>query len=103
MPFKLIIKAEAYEDIAEAFEYYEIQSAGLGDRFWKELKLYFSKIENHPTHYGFSDEVPGMIFRDVLMDSFPYRIYYEIAGKEVIVFAIIHGQRNPDFIRKRLI
>lgn len=102
MPFKLIIKADAYEDLAEAFEYYYCQSPGLGNRFWIELEKNFDKLENHPTHYGYSYELPGMIFRDVLMEKFPYKIFYEILGSEIIVYGIIHAHRDPDFIKRRL-
>ena len=102
MPYKLIIKADAYEDIVEAFAFYESKSHGLGDQFWNELQAFFDKIEKHPTHYGYSDELPEMIFRDVMMEKFPYKIYYEILGFEVVILAIIHGQRDPDLIKRRL-
>jgi plasmid stabilization system protein ParE len=102
MTYKLIIKADAYEDIAEAFEYNEQQVRGLGDRFWNELQSCFSKIEKNPTHYGYSDELPGMIFRDVRMEKFPYKIYFEVIGFEVVILAVFHGHRNPDYIKKRL-
>ena len=73
MPYKLIIKADAYEDIVEAFAFYESKSHGLGDQFWNELQAFFDKIEKHPTHYGYSDELPEMIFRDVMMEKFPIK------------------------------
>lgn len=103
MPYKLVIKADAYEDIVEAFKFYNSQSSGLGDRFWIELEKNFDNLEKHPTHYGYNYELSGMIFRDILMEKFPYKIFYEISGFEVIVYGIIHSHRDPDFIKRRLI
>jgi plasmid stabilization system protein ParE len=101
MQYKLVIKADALEDMAEAIRYYEEQAPGLGQLFLDELIYYFDKIETTPTHYGFSDEVAGKIFRDVLMRKFPYKLFFELAGNEVTIYAVIHAQRDPDFIKMR--
>jgi toxin ParE1/3/4 len=102
MQYKLVIKADALEDMAEAIRFYEGQAPGLGQLFLDELNFYFDKIETTPTHYGFSDEVAGKIFRDVLMRKFPFKLFFELSGYEVTVYAVIHAQRAPDFIKRRI-
>lgn len=53
MGFNVLIKSLAFVDLQDAIDWYELQSTGLGKRFYKEFENCISRIENSPHHYGF--------------------------------------------------
>ncbi len=53
MSYKLIIKEEAIADMQEAYDYYEEQQTGLGERFLAALQERFASLSEHPQYYGF--------------------------------------------------
>lgn len=95
MDFNVIIKAEAHHDSIEAFNYYELQLTGLGYRFLEELTACYRQLQEHPFHYGFIDEDPGKVFRDIRVKKFPYVVVFEISNDEVIVYAVFNIHRDP--------
>ncbi|MEO9003656.1 MAG: hypothetical protein ABI288_02915 [Ginsengibacter sp.] len=46
MPFTLIIREEALEEMRETFLYYEGVQAGLGERFLSEVQKIYNKSGN---------------------------------------------------------
>ena len=91
MKYQLIIKEEAYIDLQVAYDYYEEQSSGLGDDFLEKIKERLAYIKQYPFHFIKIEKD----YRQALTDRFPYLILYEIIGREIIVYAIFHGKRNP--------
>lgn len=100
MDYKLIISIEAEEDTQKAYNFYEDQLTGLGDRFLNELEAFYKRLVDHPTHYSFVSE--KKITRSITLKKFPYSIIYEIEGSEIYVFAIHHFSQSPDQFLKRL-
>ena len=100
MAYKIIISTGTLNDTNEAYAFYEDQQIELGDRFLKELFLFYEKLKHHPTYYSFVSEEKTI--RALALKVFPYKIIYEIAGDEVYVFAIHHFSQNPDHFLKRL-
>lgn len=95
MPFNIIVKEEAHQDSIDAYNYYEEKSIGLGERFLESLQKRYNDLSLHPTHYSFINEDASLKFRDVLLDKFPYVIVFEIAEKDVIVYAIHNTYKIP--------
>ena len=91
MKYHILIKDEAYVDLQVAYDYYEEQSAGLGDDFLEKIKERLSYIKQYPLHFTKVEKE----FRQSSIDRFPYLILYEIIGAEIIVYAVFHGKRNP--------
>lgn len=72
MPYTLIIREEALEEMKDAFLYYERTQSGLGEKFLSELEKRYNEIQEHPQFYGFIDISRKM--RDVKLNIFPIRL-----------------------------
>ncbi len=96
MSYLLVIKEEAHQDTVVAYQYYEQQQPGLGERFLEALNAAYQSITQHPANYGYITEDPLKIFRDIRLKKFPYVVVYEMINDTVIVFAVFHLHRNPD-------
>lgn len=75
----------------DAYDWYEEQQLGLGDRFLKELNGCYDKIESLPQSYA---KIKSN-FRQVVLQVFPYVVVFEILNHNVIVYAVFHTSRNP--------
>ena len=53
MPYTLIIREEANDDMAQAYVYYEEIQEGLGERFLSEVSIRYNNISENPQYYGF--------------------------------------------------
>jgi hypothetical protein len=97
MPYTLIIREEANEEMKNAFLYYEHAQPGLGERFLFELEKRFNEIQEHPQFYGFIDFLQKM--RDAKVKHFPYQIIYEIIENSVVVFSVFNSYQDPSKLK----
>jgi plasmid stabilization system protein ParE len=94
---RVIILADAAEDIEAARDFYEAQEPGIGEYCVDSLLAdieslgLFSGI--HPLHFE---------FHRMLASRFPFGIYYRELGNETQVFAVLDLRRDPNWIRKEL-
>jgi plasmid stabilization system protein ParE len=94
---RVIILADAAEDIEAARDFYEAQEPGIGEYCVDSLLAdieslgLFSGI--HPLHFE---------FHRMLASRFPFGIYYREVGKETQVFAVLDLRRDPSWIRKEI-
>jgi plasmid stabilization system protein ParE len=93
--FDVIVTKEAHNDALEAFLYYEEKQQGLGERFLTHLRECYLSLAQHPTHYGFIDEDPLKILRDLKIDKFPYVIVFEIREASVVIYAVHNTFKHP--------
>jgi len=89
--YQLEIKPRAIIISSEAYEWYEAQKPGLGERFLEVLSSVFEKIRVHPERYG----KVKRSYRQVRLHRFPYVVVYEIMGDSIVVFTVFHTSRNP--------
>lgn len=68
-----------------------------GREFLAAVDTAIAAIRRHPTAYQLVD--PTM--RRALLRRFPYGIFFEVAGTEIIVYAVSHGARDPRSWRRR--
>ena len=94
---RIVISRSAVEDLLRGREFYEMQGEGLGDYFESSLK---SHIESLRLYAGVHPRVHG--YYRLLSLKFPYAIYYEVAGEEIQVSAVLDCRQNPRFIQSRL-
>lgn len=88
-----------FEDTAEAARWYDDEGyEGLGDRFISVFYSYVSHIQQHGAAYGivYND------FRRVLLNPFPYALYYRYHRDWLIVSLVIHTARSPRMLRRLL-
>lgn len=94
---KVEITPEAKADILRGYDFYEIQSPGLGDYFRRRILQDIDSLEDfggiHEKHLGFHRTVSK---------KFPYLIYYSVSVSLVTVIAVLDGRSNPDWIERRL-
>jgi len=97
MKYDLIIRPEAEAELAEAFDWYEQQVAGLGSRFLISVDAAINSILRDPLQYP-------ILYKNVrraLTQRFPYQILFLVEGSHITIIAIFHGMRNPSAWRGR--
>lgn len=98
MNYRIIVRPEAENDLKEAFFWYEDKRHGLGHDFLLQVEAELKFIERNPE----SCPPEYKETRKHLIKRFPYKIIYLIEKEKIIVLAVIHGKRNPNFLRKRI-
>lgn len=83
----------AYSELYDAVSYYEAIQPGLGERFKKEVKQSIFRVTEFPMSY---QSLTANV-RRCLVSKFPYGIIYHVAGDEIIVLAVAHLHRKPDY------
>jgi plasmid stabilization system protein ParE len=91
-PFTVQFESAAQDEIVSAFEWYELQSFGLGGEFLRAVAAATERLEQNALAYP----VIGRNFRRVLLRRFPYGLHYEITDNQVVsVLACLHQRRDP--------
>jgi len=90
---KLIFPACVRDEAREAINYYELEEPGLGDLLWQELDMMVHWIVANA-------EVPRLRsgrYRRVNLRAFPYYIAYALRGESVLLLAVAHSARRPEY------
>lgn len=90
---KIIFTEFAKTELLDAIDYYELEYAGLGKTFKEEVKASISRIIRFPTAWPIER---GEI-RKCLMHKFSYKILYSIEKDHILIIAIAHQHRRPDY------
>ena len=80
-------------EMVQAARYYEAQVPNLGSDFLSEIHLAVKSIEDNPEA---APKIKGSIRRRIIR-RFPYAILYQIDPSEIVVLAIMHQHRDPDY------
>lgn len=95
---KIRILAEAEAEIHSARQYFNLQAAALGDRFLDDLEQALERIEAAPDSFPkmetLRDSEP---YRRALLKVFRYAVIFEIQGEEIVVVAVAHTSRKPNY------
>lgn len=89
---------EAAEEVFEAGAFYDSRAGGLGAAFILALEQALRAILSNP-HAG---TVIHRATRRRLLDRFPYAVVYVIESDHIIVVAVMHLHRRPDYWAGRL-
>ena len=89
---------EAASELHEAAECYESKQAGLGWRFRSEVLEVRRLVVQQPLLWR---ERPGG-YRRVNCPVFPYYVAYIVRGDLIVVAAVAHGHRRPEYWKDRL-
>lgn len=90
--------SSAEEEFADAGAFYESERLGLGDEFFETIRAAVNLLEEIPETGSPIDSS----FRSVVIRRFPYRIVYKIADSEIIIIAVAHQSRHPEYWRDRM-
>ena len=95
---QLIFLTLARDELAEAKRFYNRQQQGLGGSFQREAQTAARLIQERPLAWQIEvDPVRRFIF-----DRFPYKMLYIIRAEQIVVIAVAHQHRQPDYWVDRL-
>ncbi len=79
-------------DTIVAYEFYESRRKNLGEQFLEELdNCYQSIVLNYTTY-----KVVHSIYRQAVVNKFPFVVIYSVDEKDIIITAIFHTSKNPN-------
>ncbi|MDA3849778.1 MAG: type II toxin-antitoxin system RelE/ParE family toxin [Spirochaetaceae bacterium] len=85
-------------EFKDAIEYYNEQSEGLGYEFALEVRRTIERISNYEKSWPIlSDHT-----RRARTNRFPYGIVYSHDEDEILIIAVMHLHRDPDYWKDRL-
>ena len=86
-------------DLLNAWNWYEDQERGLGDRFLGSIHATAVRASRWPNAGKpvLRNDDDQIIERKVPADGFPYAVRYRILGDRLLVMAVLHQGRHPDF------
>ncbi|MFN2502426.1 MAG: type II toxin-antitoxin system RelE/ParE family toxin [Pyrinomonadaceae bacterium] len=89
---------EARIEFIEAIAYYETCRGGLGLRFSRGVHATINRIMLGPTAWPeISDNT-----RRCLMRRFPYGVIYEVRENDILIIAVAHLNREPEYWKERV-
>lgn len=88
----------ASEEFAAAVRWYEDHRVGLGAEFFDAVSTTMDLISERP-ELGPVDS--GGVTRRVLVRRFPYHIVYYLTPTQIVVVAIAHLKRRPNYWHSR--
>jgi plasmid stabilization system protein ParE len=80
-------------------DYYESRQAGLGTELEDEIEAAFSLILQFPHAAPQWRDRPDR--RVAVLDRFPFTIPYQITPEDIVVLALAHTSRRPDYWTRR--
>ncbi len=97
MTYQVRFRKEAERDIEDAAQWYETQSQGLGHNYLDQISEAVAKIAENPLQYP----VVHKGIRRVLINKFPFGIYFRLMEDTVLIFAVLHASRDPNIWKQR--
>ena len=95
MEFKILDAAEA--ELRAAARYYNAELPGLGLDLTEEFAQVLKRILAHPQ----AGLPVGTGIRRQLLRRFPFSVYYLVESATVVILAVAHHSRRPDYWKKR--
>lgn len=90
---KIRVHEAAAREWREAVAFYEEKRSGLGRRFDNAFRTAMGYLSDFP--YG-APKVRGQIRRKKIT-GWPYSILYQVLHDEILVAAVMHERRQPDY------
>lgn len=90
--------AAARRELRRAIGRYDAEEPGLGDEFLAEVDRSVHRASERPD--AGSPYLAGT--RRVLTRRFPYSIIYQKRGEQIVIVAVAHQRRRPDYWLRRV-
>lgn len=88
---------EAAREVEEAQAWYESRSMFAASAFLREFSLAMQRIQTAPHQHARADRGT----QRVLLDRFPFTIYYRVRTNELKIVAVAHQKRRPGYWASR--
>lgn len=95
MKRKVRVLPEAEEELTAAAEWYEERRPGLGIQFVATVDAAVDRVAQAPLAYALW--VEGFPYRKLVMQRFPYIVFFRIVGDDVEIVAFAHAKRAPGY------
>lgn len=94
--YRFLLPAE--EEMTEAAVFYEAASPRLGSDFLDDVQRVIALIRGQPS-IGWNT---GQGLRRMLLHKFPFSLIYASGAEEIVIVAVAHQSRRPDYWKERL-
>jgi len=84
-------------ELDDAIAYYKLQLEGLGKRYKEEVRTSINRISIFPKAWS----IIRPNIRKCVMHKFPYNILYATYEDTILIIAIAHHHREPDYWMER--
>jgi toxin ParE1/3/4 len=93
----------AEADLVEAWSWYEERQPGLGDRLVRAIRTALDMAARWPSSGTPVIEGPDgeVVERRITTSGFPYLLRYRMIDETIVVMAVYHQRRHPDFGAER--
>jgi plasmid stabilization system protein ParE len=89
----------ASEELSAAVGWYQSQQPGLGADFYDAVVRAVDRVQEHP-EIGTPASLDQQT-RRVLVARFPYQIVYRVRPDEIVIVAVAHLRRRPEYWKDR--
>ena len=89
---------DAQEELLDAIQWYEREREGLGALLNEEVEGVIQRILQNPLLWR--QRADG--HRRVNCRAFPYYVAYHVRGQTVVIAAVGHVRRKPNYWKKRI-
>jgi len=90
---KVIFTAVALRELRDAAGYLSQQFEGLGEKFWDDVRVAAKRIAEFPNAWS----IERGDVRKCLLLRFPYKLLYSIESDHIVIVAVAHQHRHPDY------
>lgn len=97
---KYVFHPAALTEYSEAVQYYAEQRADLAQAFIDVIEDAIYRLRDSPNRYPIIDADIGI--RRCLTRKFPYGILYTIEPEYILILAVMHCAKKPDYWKSRL-
>jgi plasmid stabilization system protein ParE len=94
---RYVFHPEALAEYAEAVQYYTQQRVEVAQAFIDAIEDAVYRIRESPTRYMVIDEE----IRRCMTRKFPYGIIYTIEQDYILILAVMHCSREPEYWKDR--
>ena len=90
---RVIFTRFARLELEDAVRYYDLEFAGLGRRFKEEVRKAVLRVAAYPRAWS---KERGDV-RKCLLHKFPFKLMYSLEQDHILVIAVAHQHRKPDY------
>lgn len=90
---RVIFTRIARRELEDAVSFYELEYSELGRRFKEEVKKAVLRVAEYPKAWSIER---GEV-RKCLLHKFPYKLMYSVEEDHILVIAVAHQHRRPDY------
>ncbi|HEY2414708.1 MAG TPA: type II toxin-antitoxin system RelE/ParE family toxin [Pirellulaceae bacterium] len=99
---KLRVAEAAEDELVDGAAWYDEREVGLGDQFIEEYRDAILRIQASPGMYARLETTRSRRnLRRCFLKRFPYYVGYELFEDEIVVLAVAHTKRRPNYWIRR--